>query len=543
LDILFGFIGEAKVSMQKFNNSKMSRRNFVQRSVVAGAVTSLLPNALHAEKTPAAAPSGPNLYEQIGVRPLVNAKGTYTIISGSLSLPEVKQAMEEASRHYVNMDELMAAVGARLAKITGADWGIVTAGCAAAIAGATAACIAGTDPEKSQKMPYLAKGGLKSQVIIPEHSRNPYDVGTRLLGVEVIEVETPEQLQASMGPQTAMIYILSSPAAASGPLSIANICSAAKLKNIPVFVDAAAENLTIPNIHLAAGATFVGYSGGKCLRGPQCAGLLLGRKDLVQAAWFQAAPHHNVGRSMKVGKEEIMGMLTAVEMWTKRDHDAEWNTWKLWLANIEARVKPLPSVSTEYLMPEDLSNHSPRLRVKWDGNALKITGDELAKTLDEGTPRIQFDEWSGSRPDEMASSVTIMPYMMMPGDDKIVADAIFAALSHPPAFSAPEIPQGAPAKVAGIWDVQMKYHCGEGRQRFLLEQQEGAVTGVHQGEIYNGNLAGTVHAQHVKFRSTMPVGGNEIEYSFSGTATGNSMSGTVALGEYGQAEWSATRET
>ena len=128
----------------------------------------------------------------------------------------------------------------------------MTAGCAAAIAGATAACIAGTDPEKSQKMPYLVKGGLKNQVIIPKHSRNPYDIGARLLGVEVVEVETPEQLQAEMGPQTAMIYILSSPAAASGPLSIANICQAAKTRNIPVFVDAAAEELTIPNIHLAA---------------------------------------------------------------------------------------------------------------------------------------------------------------------------------------------------------------------------------------------------------------------------------------------------
>jgi uncharacterized pyridoxal phosphate-dependent enzyme len=529
--------------MESSKGSKFSRRKFVQRSVMAGAVSSLLPSASLAEKAPVSVPLGPNLYEAIGVRPLVNAKGTYTIISGSLSLPEVKQAMEEAGRHYVNMDELMTAVGARLAKITGADWGIVTAGCAAAIAGATAACIAGTDPEKSQKMPYLAKGGLKSQVIIPGHSRNPYDVGARLLGVEVVEVDTPEQLEAAMGPQTAMIYILSSPAAASGPLSIAKICQAAKPKNIPVFVDAAAENLTIPNIHLAAGATFVGYSGGKCMRGPQCAGLLLGRKDLVQAAWFQAAPHHNVGRSLKVGKEEIIGMLTAVEMWTKRDHDAEWNTWKGWLGTIEARVKPIPSVTTEYLMPEDLSNHSPRLRIKWSGNTLKITGDELAKTLDEGTPRIQFDEWSGSRPDDMESSVTIMPYMMMPGDDKIVADALFATLSHPPMFSNPEVPQGPVTNVAGIWNVQMKYQCGEGSQRFLLEQQESAITGVHQGEIYSGNLSGKVHAQQVSFRSVMPVGGNAIEYAFSGTATGNSMSGTVALGEYGHAEWSATRET
>ncbi len=532
--------------MEKLENTKVGRRAFVQRSMIAVAATSLLPGKGHAAKTSAAGsgaqPARANIYEAIGVRPIVNAKGTYTIISGSLALPEVKRAMEEAGHHYVHMDELMAGVGARLAAITGADWGIVTAGCAAAIAGATAACIAGTDPEKSQKMPYLAQGGLKSQVIIPKHSRNPYDVGARLLGVEVVEVETPEELQTAMGPQTAMIYILSSPAAASGPLSIANICQAAKAKSIPVFVDAAAENLTIPNIHLAAGATFVGYSGGKCMRGPQCAGLLLGRKELLQAAWFQAAPHHNVGRSLKVGKEEIMGMLTAVEMWTKRDHDAEWNTWKTWLATIDNKVKPLPSVTTEILMPEDLSNHSPRLLVKWDGNVLKISGEELVATLDAGSPRIQFDESTGSRPDNMESSITIMPYMMMPGDDKIVAEAVYAALSKPPKFSAPEIPQGAPAEIGGIWNVRMKYACGEGTQRFLLEQKENAITGVHQGEIYVGNLAGKVHAEQVSFRSVMPVSGNAIEYAFQGTVRGNSMSGTVTLGEYGHAEWSASKE-
>src|SRR5580700_9879345 len=165
------------MTVENLEGAKLSRRKFVQRSVMAGAASSLLPTVSHAAKTSVSVPAGPNIYEAIGVRPLVNAKGTYTIISGSLSLPEVKQAMEEASRHYVNMDELMAAVGARLAAITGADWGIVTAGCAAAITAATAATIAGTDPEKSQKMPYLA--GLKNQVIIPRHSRNPYDVAAR----------------------------------------------------------------------------------------------------------------------------------------------------------------------------------------------------------------------------------------------------------------------------------------------------------------------------------------------------------------------------
>ena len=523
--------------------SKLSRRNFLQHSALAGAAgaaSTLLPATAHA-KTTASTPSGPNLYEAIGVRPLINCKGTFTIISGSLSLPEVKVAMEAASHHYVNLDELMAGVGAKLADLTQAEWGIVTGGCAAAIASATAACIAGADPEKSQKLPYIAN--LKNQVIIPKHSRNPYDVATRLLGVEVVEVETPEELEASMGPKTAMIYILSSPEAASGPLSIANICAAANKKQIPIFVDAAAENLTIPNIHLKAGATLVGYSGGKCLRGPQCAGLLLGKKDLAQSAWFQAAPHHNVGRSMKVGKEEIMGMLTAVEMWTKRDHQAEWNTWVSWLNYIEAKVKPLPSVTTEYRQPEDLSNHAPELIIKWDANALKITGTELAQTLDAGTPRIQFGSASGTRPDKMASAISIMPYMMMPEDYKVVADAIYAALSHPPAFSDPVIPQGAPANVAGIWNVEVKYLRGVGTQRFLLQQEENAVKGAHQGEIYSGNLAGIVHANEISFHSALPVGGNEIHYSFSGTVNGNSMSGKVTLGEYGHAEWSATKET
>lgn len=527
--------------MSPFDSKKLTRRSLLRNSTIAGAAGALecllpAPKGYAGATTSAA---GPNLYEQIGVRPLINCKGTYTIITGSLSLPEVKVAMEAASHHYVNLDELMEAVGARLAKVTGAEWGIITGGCAAAITAATAACIAGTDPEISQKLPYLA--GFKNQVIIPKHSRNPYDVATRMLGVQIVEVGTPEELEKNLGPQTAMIYILSSPEAATGPLSIANICKTARSKDVPVFVDAAAENLTIPNIHLQAGATFVGYSGGKCLRGPQCAGMLLGQKDLVKSAWFQSAPHHNVGRSMKVGKEEIMGLLAAVEAWTKRDHQAEWNTWMSWLGTIENRVKSLPSVTTEYLQPEDLSNHAPNLLIHWDANALKITGTELAQTLDAGSPRIQFASSSGTRPKMMKSSLTIMPYMMMPGDDKIVAEAIYAALSHPPAFPAPVPPSGAPASIGGIWDVTVTYLRGTGHQRFLLEQEGESLKGAHQGAIYQGNLKGEIAANQVSLHSALPVGGNEIHYSFSGVVEGDTMSGDVTLGEYGKAKWSATR--
>jgi len=351
---------------------------------------------------------GPNLYESIGVTPLVNCKGTFTIITGSQTLPEVKRAMDEASRHYVQMDELMNAVAPRLAELTKAEWGIVTAGCAAALTHATSACIAGADPEKIQRLPKLE--GLKNQVIIPLHSRNVYDHAVRMLGVDIIEVTSAEALESAINPKTAMIMIMASPRAESGPLSTENICKIARAKDVPVIVDAAAEILTIPNVHLQRGAHMVAYSGGKCLRGPQAGGLLLGQKDLLQAAWINSAPHHGFGRSLKVGKEEIMGMLAAVEMWVKRDHKAEWAQWEAWLNFIGDHVTRVAGVTTELVQPEDLSNHAPRLRIKWDGAALGITGSEVEDILLKGRPRIILADSTGARPDAMASSVTIMPY-------------------------------------------------------------------------------------------------------------------------------------
>src|SRR5213079_2394292 len=169
-------------------------------------------------------------------------------------------------------------------------------------------------------------------------------------------------------------------------------------------VDAAAETLTIPNKHLMRGATLVAYSGGKCMRGPQTAGLLLGPKDLLKAAWLNSAPHHAFGRSLKVGKEEIMGMLAAVEMWTKRDHDAEWKMWLSWLDAIGDRVKSVAGVTTEISQPNDLSNHAPQLHIKWDGAALGITGKEVEDLLGKGRPRIVVGGSNGVRPDSMASS-------------------------------------------------------------------------------------------------------------------------------------------
>jgi uncharacterized pyridoxal phosphate-dependent enzyme len=490
--------------------------------------------------TSAAAPAGSasNIYTALGVRPLINCKGTFTIITGSLILPEVKRAMDEAANHYVHLDELMDAVGRRLGELTKAEWGIVTAGCAAALTHATAACLAGTDPEKIQRLPYLT--GLKSEVIVPRHSRNVYDQAIRMLGVRMVEVNTAEEFEAAFNEKTAMVMVLASPAADSGPLSTENICRIARTKHVPVLVDAAAEHLTIPSIHLERGAHMVAYSGGKCIRGPQCAGLLLGEKKLLQAAWINSAPHHAFGRSLKVGKEEIMGMLAAVEAWTRRDHDAEWRMWESWLNHIAARVTRIDGVTTETLQPRGLSNRAPQLRIQWDGAKLGITGEEVEKLLYNSDPRIIFGSATGSRRGEMASSLTIMPYMMTPDDHKIVAERIHAVLSKPP--KAPPLPSfGPPANLAGQWDLHIDFLLGSADHNLVLEQQGADLVGTHRGEITRGDLRGVVEGNEVRFRSSHRYEGTTLHYEFAGQLSGDTIRGRVGLGEYGEAEWVATR--
>jgi uncharacterized pyridoxal phosphate-dependent enzyme len=534
-----------------FRNTRWSRREVLKQSGMLsalGAATAVSPLAASAATfaDPQAKPSLPkrqgtdsdNLFTRISVRPIINGRGTFTIISGSRSLPQVKQAMYDASFYFVHLDEMMDGIGAQLGKLTGAEWGIATTGCEAAICLATIACIAGTNVEQCQALPYIKK---RNQVIIPRHSRNPYDFGVRMVGAEIVEVGSEEEFRDKLSERTAMVYILSSPAAEKGSLSIKNLCSIAKEKNVPVFVDAAAEEPIFPNIHIAAGATLVGYSGGKCMRGPQSSGMLIGQKDLCKAAYFQAAPHHCYGRALKCSKEEAMGLLAAVEQWYKRDHDAEQREWRSWLKNIEARLKPLPSTSFDYLEPEDLSNRAPELRINWDANVLKITGTELVAHLDAGTPRILVGGSKGTRPDVMNSSVTIMPYMMDPGEDRIIANAIYEALTKPGHYENPVIPTGAPASVQGAWAVTIQYPRGVGEQKFTLEQSGNDLTGTHDGEIYNAKFTGTIHANQIELHSNMQVGGNAIPWTFKGAVEDNHISGSVNMGEYGNATWRATR--
>ena len=294
---------------------------------------------------------GPDIYQSIGVRPLINCRGTLTVISGSLELPEVRAAVDAGGQHHVVLDELMEGVARRLAELTGAEWALVSSGCAAGMAHTTAACVTGGNPDLHVRIPDLT-GFAKDEVVIPKASRNEYDQAIRSVGVRIIEVGDAAEYEAALGPKVAMVYIMTGNRMESGPLTYDAVYSIAKKKNIPVFTDAAAEMLTVPNTYLQRGSTFVGYSGGKCLRGPQCAGLILGRKDLLQAAWVSSAPHHGHGRTMKVGKEEMLGLLAAVEMWVQRDHKKEDEIWTQWMQTIADRVTKIDGVTASVRQPQ-----------------------------------------------------------------------------------------------------------------------------------------------------------------------------------------------
>lgn len=506
-----------------------SRRDLFRRGGVLAAAPALLRGA----STSAEPATAPTIYESIGVRPIINCRGTYTVLSGSLELPQVRAVQDAAAQHYVQLDELMDAIGRRLAELTGAEWGMVSSGCAAALAHATAACIAGGNPDRHVRIPDLT-GFPKDEVIIPTHSRNVYDQAVHSTGVRIVEVATAQEYEAALGPRVAMVYILAGPNAESGPLTYDVLYSRAAERKIPVLVDAAAEVLTIPNVHLQRGATLVGYSGGKCLRGPQCAGLLLGRKDLVQAAWVHSAPHHGYSRSMKVGKEEAMGMLAAVEMWTKRDHDAEWNQWLSWMNHIASRVAAIDGVSTSIVKPTELSNHTPSLVVRWDTAKIGITGKAVSDALYNGKPRIAL---FGRR-----DGVEIVAYMMCPGDDAVVADHLHAVLSGASGQKLAEDNTPPAGDVSGEWDVHIVYAAGSSDHRLYLRQRDTRIDGTHFGDYVARDLAGSIHGNVVKF--TSEVGeqhGQALTYSFTGSISGDRLEGDIELGEYLKAKWTAVR--
>ena len=517
-----------------------SRRELLQ---VGNAL--LLPALMGGSQAFAAGPlkAGPEVYQSIGVDPVINCRGTYTIIGASIELPEVRAAMDAASQQFVQLDELADAVGHRLAELTGAEWGMVSAGCAAGLKHVTAACVAGGNPEKLLRIPDL-RGLDKTEVVSPRSSRSVYDHAVRNIGVKMITVDTAEEFERALSPHTAMIYLSAGRATLDGPLSLVNVARMAKPLNIPILVDAAAEVLTIPNVHLANGATVVAYSGGKAIRGPQCAGLLLGRKDLLMSAWQASSPHHGPGRDNKVGREETVGMVAAVEAWTKRDHKAEWNRWLSYLDTISKRVSGIDGISTAVREPNGLSNRSPSLVISWDPAKLHITGEELAEVVARTKPRIALGAGGGvgrgnAAVESAKTSIDITAWMMRPGEDRVVADRLFSLLSQK---RSPQPAPAAPAaNLSGRWDVNIEFFSSKSQHMLTLEQENNLLQGSHKGDFSVRDVVGTIESDQVKLRSTENIPGDSITFTFVGTLSGGNMAGKVYMGEYLNANFTAKR--
>ena len=339
---------------------------------------------------------------------------------GSLMLPQVRAAMDAASRQFVNLDELMEAAGARIAELTGAEWGIVTCGSAAAVALGTAACVAGNDPVKMLRLPFT--DGMVNRVIIPRKQRFAYDQAVRMIGCHIVEIDTREELDRALEEPVALVVLLGKQEHLSG-VRLEEIAAVVTPRGIPIMVDAASEHIERPSPWLTRGADLVIYSGGKFLRGPQTSGLLLGNKRLVEAAWRNGSPHQALGRPMKVSKEDIVGVIAALEYWfEERDPAAERQKWYDDLATIAERLAQLDGVRGEIIEPEGV-DRVPRLNIVWDRARFPLDGLALRQAVLDGETRVMLDDNSATD-----NSIAVDPFQLQPGEAAQVGDAVVAAL-------------------------------------------------------------------------------------------------------------------
>ncbi|MGH9837742.1 MAG: aminotransferase class V-fold PLP-dependent enzyme [Blastocatellia bacterium] len=363
----------------------------------------------------AAAKAGRDYLKELGVQPIINAAGMETSLTGTLMLPEVLQAIEAMSHRYVRLNELHDAVGKRIATLLGCEAAMVTSGAAAALTVGTAACLTGTNPDFIRRLPELS--GMKSEVIIQKSHRFSYDHAVRNCGVRLVEVETAEKLRRAASERTAMMLFLNK-RDPQGQIKREEFVALGKQFRVPTFIDAAADLPPVGNLtkYIKMGFDLVTFSGGKGLRGPQSTGLLVGRKDLIAAARLHGPPNGDaIGRPMKVNKEEMVGLLVALELYLKRDHRKDWAEWERNIQTIADALKPIEGVTTERVIPP-IANEVPNLRVRWDRKLVKLTAAEVARRLREGQPSIELVPGI-----EEPETVQVSSWTLQPGEAAIVA--------------------------------------------------------------------------------------------------------------------------
>lgn len=372
-----------------------------------------------------------SVYDRFEIRPIINARGNHTRLGGSIMAPEVLEAMQLAARSYVVLEEIQARASELIARVTGAEAGMVTGGAASGLLFGTAACVTGGDPVKIEQLPVLM--GMKHEAVMFRAHRNGYDHSVRAAGVQIVEVgyghtSHAYQLESAITEQTALIVYVVAPWAAKGALPLNQTCEVAHRHNVPVLVDAAAMLPPADNLwkFIAEGADLVAYSGGKGIGGPQSSGILAGRSDLIRAALLNGSPNHSIGRTAKASKEDIIGLMVALELYLKRDHQADVARWQAQAEYLIRQLGDFPGVEAHYRY-DGKEYLTPSVELVFDRGETGIDAHELVQVLEEGDPRVFLIEWTG--PSACPNNATINSHTLQLGEEKPVAVAISRAIS------------------------------------------------------------------------------------------------------------------
>ena len=354
-------------------------------------------------------------FKELGLRTFINAAGTYTSMTGCLMPKEVSDAIVYGTSDYVNLDDLQDKVGERIAELVECEYATVTSGCFGAMSIAMAGVLCGNDASKVKQLPNTE--GWANEVIIQEGHQIGYSQALTNVGAKIITVKTAKEMKAAISDKTAMLWYLNANTE-NGEVKWEEFLAIAKKYNIPTMIDCAADVPPVENLFrfTKMGFDMVTFSGGKGLRGPQSAGLLLGKRKYVEAARMHTPPRgETIGRGMKVNKEEVLGMLVALELYLGKDHDAEWKMWEYQIQLISDAALSVNGVETEIHVPPH-ANHVPSLRISWNEKKVKISPPDFRKELMEGHPSIQTVGGS--------DSVGITTWMMQPGQERIVAKRV-----------------------------------------------------------------------------------------------------------------------
>ncbi len=404
----------------------LNRRELIRRlstfPIVGGLLGGVSVTSALASPTSKEAPKR-DLFKEFGVRTFINAAGTLTFMTGSLMHDEVLEAIKGGAKEFCMLDELQDKVGEKIAKMVHSEAAVVTSGAFSGMTLGLAGILTGMDEKKVSALPHIQYTGMKSEVICQTSHDIVYNQALTNTGCKIVRVETAEDVANAVNERTALMHFLHIESD-KGKIQHEEWVALGKKHGIPTSIDIAADVPPVSNLWRFndMGFDFVVISGGKAIRGPQSAGLLMGKKNIIAAARLSMPPRgFNIGRGMKINKEEILGMYVALEKYINHDHDKEWKEWEDKLAQIDDSVKKIQGVTTEVHVPP-LGNHTPTLRITWDINKVKLTDKQLREALRNSNPSIELGGGT-------SNSVSVTVFMLKPGQEKIVATRLKEELS------------------------------------------------------------------------------------------------------------------